>query len=135
MQCGVGKLWVSSKRNEAVEDVMAGTFEIQRTPDGQFIFNLKARTGEILLISAPYDTKANAQRGATSVMTNALLDHRFERKTSTGGDSYFILKAANGDPIGVSDRYASPAAMEQGIESVQQQAPTARVDDLSVPTS
>jgi len=65
-------------------------------------------------------------------MTNALLDQRFERKTSKRGDPYFVLKAANGEPIGVSEMYSSPSAMENGVESVKSHAPEVRVEDLSV---
>jgi uncharacterized protein YegP (UPF0339 family) len=42
---------------------MAGKFEIKRAKDGQFYFNLKARNGEIILISETYTTKANAHMG------------------------------------------------------------------------
>ena len=114
---------------------MAGKFEIKRAKDGQFYFNLKARNGEIILTSETYTTKANAQKGATSVMTNALLDQRFERKRSRRNEPYFVLKAANGEPIGVSEMYSSTAAMENGIESVKRNAPEARVEDLTVERS
>jgi uncharacterized protein YegP (UPF0339 family) len=113
---------------------MAGKFEIKRAKDGQFYFNLKARNGEIILISETYITKANAHNGVTSVMTNALLDQRFERKTSSRDEPYFVLKAANGEPIGVSEMYSSSSAMENGIESVKHHAPEARVEDLTVET-
>jgi uncharacterized protein YegP (UPF0339 family) len=114
---------------------MAGKFEIKRAKDGQFYFNLKARNGEIILTSETYTTKANVQNGVTSVMTNALLDQRFERKTSKRGEPYFVLKAANGEPIGVSEMYSSLAAMENGVESVKHHAPEARLEDLSIETS
>jgi hypothetical protein len=114
---------------------MAGKFEIKRATDGQFYFNLKAQNGEIILTSEMYTTKANMHNGITAVMTNALLDQRFERKTSKSGEPYFVLKAANGEPIGVSEMYSSPSAMEHGVESVKQHAPDARVEDLSITLS
>ena len=114
---------------------MAGTFEIKRAKDGQFYFNLKARNGEIILTSEMYTTKASAQNGIASVMTNALLDQRFERKTSKRGEPYFVLKAANGEPIGVSEMYSASSAMENGIESVKRHAPEAQLADLRVETS
>ena len=114
---------------------MAGKFEIKRAKDEQFYFNLKARNGEIILTSETYTTKANAQHGVTSLMTNALLDQRFGRKTSKSGEPYCVLKAANGKPIGVSEMYSSPSAMENGVESVNRHAPEARLEDLSVETS
>jgi len=68
-------------------------------------------------------------------MTNALLDQRFERKTSQHGVPYFVLKTANGEPIGVSEMHSSPLAMENGVESVKRHAPEARLEDLSMETS
>lgn len=111
---------------------MAGLFEIQRATDGQFYFNLKGCNGEILLTSETYITKAGVHHGMTSVMTNAWLDQRFERKTSQHGKPYFVLTAANGEPIGVSEMYSSQAAMEKGVESVKHHAPEARIDDFTV---
>lgn len=114
---------------------MAGKFEIKRAKDGQFYFNLKARNGEIILTSEMYTAKANAQKGVASVMTNALLDERFERKTSRRDEPYFVLKAANGEPIGVSEMYSSRSAMENGVESVKRHATEARVEDITMETS
>lgn len=68
-------------------------------------------------------------------MMNASLDQRFERKLSRRDEPYFVLKAANGEPIGVSEMYSSQAAMENGIESVKNNAPEARVEDLTVEKS
>ena len=113
----------------------AGTFEIKRAKDGQFYFNLKARNGEIILTSEMYAAKASAQNGIESVKTNARLDLRFERKTSVRGEPYFVLKAANGEPIGVSEMYSSSSARDNGVESVKHHAPEAQVEDLSVETS
>lgn len=114
---------------------MAGKFEIKRSTDGQYHFNLKARNGEVILTSERYTAKGSAHKGISSVMTNALLDQRFERKTSVRGEPYFVLKAANREPIGVSEMYSSPAAMENGVESVKHNAPDARIEDLSRETS
>src|SRR4030095_6200997 len=132
----MGNFGVGWQRNRAAEAVMAaGTFEIKRAKDGQVYFNLKARNGEIILTSEMYAAKASAQNGIESVKTNARLDQRFERKTSVRGEPYFVLKAANGEPIGVSEMYSSPSAMDNGVESVKHHAPEARVEDLSVETS
>jgi uncharacterized protein YegP (UPF0339 family) len=113
----------------------AGTFEIKRAQDRQFYFNLKVRNGEIILTSEMYTAKASAQHGIASVRTNARLDQRFERKTSVRGEPYFVLKAANGEPIGVSEMYSSSSARDNGVESVKHHAPEAQVEDLSVETS
>ncbi|MHC5115324.1 MAG: YegP family protein [Planctomycetota bacterium] len=110
---------------------MAGTFEITTTDDGQFMFNLKAANGEVILTSQAYSAKASAQDGIESVHTNASADERYDRLQSTDGKPYFVLKAANGLAIGTSQMYSSVSAMEHGIDSAKENGPTAAVTDLS----
>jgi len=40
-------------------------------------------------------------------------------KTASNGQAYFVLTASNGQTIGKSEMYSSPAAMEKGIQAVQ----------------
>lgn len=104
-------------------------YALKRTSDGQFMFNLHAANGEVILTSERYQTKASAENGITSVKANAPNDSRYERKQSTDGQHYFILKAANGEPIGRSERYSTKAAMENGIAAVKKNGPIAPVED------
>ena len=110
---------------------MAGKFELKKSSDGQFMFNLKAGNGEIILTSERYKAKASANTGIKSVQTNAPQDHRFERRTSKSNEPYFVLKAANHEIIGTSEMYSSKSAMENGIRSVKDNAPTAVTADLT----
>ena len=111
---------------------MSAKFEILKASDGShFYFHLKAANGEIIFSSQQYKAKASAQGGIESVKANAKIDAHFERKTSVGDQPYFVLIAANGEPLGRSQMYSSTSAMEKGIESVQENAPTAHVDDLT----
>jgi uncharacterized protein len=59
------------------------------------------------------------------------MDARFDRATSKADEPYFNLKASNGQGIGHSEMYSSVAAMENGIKSVQTNAPDAAVNDLT----
>lgn len=58
-------------------------------------------------------------------------DARYERRTSAKGDPYFVLKAANGQEIGRSEMYNSPAAMESGVTSVKTNGPDASIADAT----
>lgn len=109
---------------------MAGKFEIKNT-NGKFHFSLKAANGERILSSEMYESRAEAQNGAESVKRNAADDNRFERKTSASSQSYFVLKAANEEIIGTSETYSSVGAMENGIESVKTNAPSAEIVDAT----
>lgn len=109
---------------------MAGArFELYKDNAGEYRFRLKAANGENVLKSEGYTTKAGAQNGIKSVKTNAPNANRFEKRTSTNGDPYFVLKAANGEVIGVSEMYSSTSARDNGIEAVQRAAAAATTDD------
>jgi len=110
---------------------MSGKFEITKSKNDKFLFNLKAGNGEIILTSQLYESKSSAQQGIESVRLNAPVDARYERATSAGGQPYFNLKAANHQVIGRSETYSSVAAMEGGIASVKKHAPDAKVVDLT----
>lgn len=108
---------------------MAGKFELKKTAAGNFIFNLKAGNGQVILSSETYESKAAATNGIESVKANAGNDGRYDRKTSTSGAPYFSLKAGNGQVIGTSEMYTSEAARDNGIDSVKTNAPDATLDD------
>jgi len=108
---------------------MAGKFEMKTAKNGKFFFNLKASNGQIILSSEMYETRKAADNGVESVKKNAASEARYERKKSNKGEDYFILKASNGQEIGRSEMYSSPAGMENGIQSVQKNAPDAAVVD------
>ena len=108
---------------------MPGKFEIKAGKNGKFRFNLKASNGQIILSSESYDSRGGCEKGVESVRKNAVSDGRFERKTAKDGSSYFVLKAANGEPIGKSEMYKTKRSMEGGIASVAKNAPTATIAD------
>lgn len=108
---------------------MAGIFDLKHAPSGKFMFNLKAGNGQVILSSELYESKGGAENGISSVQANAGDDIRYERKESSGGEPYFVLKARNGDIIGSSEMYSTEAAMENGIASVKSHGPSATVAD------
>lgn len=112
--------------------IMAGKFELKKGKTGKFSFNLKSGNGQVVFTSQTYDDKRSATGGIKSVKTNAAKDARFERKKSTKGQPYFVIKATNGQVIGKSQMYANAVSMEKGIKSVMKNAPTAETNDLTV---
>ncbi len=110
---------------------MSGKFELKKTSKGQFMFNLKASNGRIILTSELYRDKAGARDGIASVKKNAGRDANYERKTTAKGDPYFVLKAPNSEVIGKSETYSSTSAMNNGIASVKENAPGAAIEDTT----
>jgi uncharacterized protein len=109
-----------------------GKFIIIQRVNKEYQFNLKAGNGEIILTSEGYTQKASCHKGIESVKTNSQDDSRFERKIAVNSKDYFVLKARNGEIIGKSQMYSSKSAMENGIASVKQNAPTAEIIDETI---
>ncbi len=108
-----------------------GKFQVTKRTNGEFQFNLKAGNGEIILTSEGYASKAGCLNGVESVRKNSQDDSRFEKRQSSNGKPYFVLKASNGQIIGTSELYSSESARDGGIASVKTNAPDAALDDQS----
>jgi uncharacterized protein len=108
---------------------MASQFELVNAAAGKFHFTLRAANGEKVLSSETYNSKASALTGIESVKVNAPNDSRYLRKVSAAKEPYFVLIAANGEPIGTSEMYSSESARDNGIAAVKTAAPTATLDD------
>lgn len=95
------------------------SYEISKTADSKFMFNLKAGNHQVILTSEVYEQKPSALTGIASVQANGSYSKNFEHKTSVAGEPYFVLKAQNGEIIGTSQMYSSKSAAEAGMAAVQ----------------
>jgi uncharacterized protein YegP (UPF0339 family) len=105
-------------------------FDVQLAQNGEWYFNLKAANGEVIGTSELYVSKWNAQRGAvtvrklvrlaraTSQTTPAPRKVRFEVFTGEDSQTYFRLRAGNGEILLGSEGYSSRSAAEDGIAAV-----------------
>ena len=107
---------------------MSGSYQLKKSGD-QFMFNLKATNGQVILTSERYKSKQAAQDGIESVRKNSADDKRFERLQAKDGSPYFNLTAGNGQTIGRSEMYKSVASRDAGIESVKKNGPGATLKD------
>lgn len=104
-------------------------FVLFRGSDDQFYFRLQAANGELILQSEGYTKKDSAHDGIASVKEKSRDDDRFDRRESSDGQCYFVLRAANNEIIGTSEIYTTTRAREDGIAAVMKTAPTAPTDD------
>ncbi|MCK8524379.1 YegP family protein [Aquimarina sp. D1M17] len=105
-------------------------FELKNKEGSSYHFTLKAKNGQVILSSEVYNSKAAAENGISSVKKNASEDGRYERKTAKDGRFFFNLKAGNGQVIGSSQMYSSESGMENGINSVKENAPAADTKEV-----
>lgn len=107
---------------------MAAYYDLKRS-GVQYVFNLIAPNGEVILTSERYTTKQSAENGIASCRVNSPHDGRYSRRNSGANQPYFTLHGGNGEVIGVSEMYSSVAAREAGIASVKTHGPTAPTRD------
>jgi hypothetical protein len=108
---------------------MASRFELKKSKNDKFVFNLLADNGQVVLTSELYESKASALNGIESVKKNAPDDGRYARLSAKDGSPYFTLKAGNGQVIGLSHMFSGEKARDDGIASVKANAPGAVTDD------
>ena len=114
-------------------------FVIKKARNGQYTFNLRAKNSEIILsASETYPHRQAALNGIESVRKSAANKEMFEvavvksKKADAPKQTYFRLKAGNGETIGKSEMYKSDSGRRGGIKSVMTNAPTAVLVDESV---
>jgi uncharacterized protein len=118
----------SVKKNGLLDDA----FEVLEADNGEFYFNLVAANGEIIGTSELYTTKQSAEGGVDGVM-NALTAKpttgaastsgaKFENFKGADGQSYFRLRAGNGEIVLQSEGYSSKSAADKAITSVRTNA-------------
>ena len=105
---------------------------LQSDKDHNYYFRLRAKNGEPILGSEGYEAKQGCKTGIQSVKTNASQEDRYEDRTSQNDQYYFVLKAANGEIIGISEMYTTPASRDNGKAAVKRDTPGAPSEDLTV---
>ncbi len=109
---------------------MAGIFELKKS-QGQFMWNLKASNGKVVLTSERYKTRRAAEGGIASVKKNCSRDACYARKTTASGKYRFNMLSTNGQVIGTSQNYASSSGRNNGISSIKKNARGAKLSDLT----
>jgi uncharacterized protein YegP (UPF0339 family) len=109
---------------------MTGYYELKRSGETGYMFNLKAGNHETILTSQIYAAKDGAKDGIASVQANSPLDDKFERKVAKDGSAFFVLTATNGQTIGTSEMYSSPSSRDEGIKSVSANGATKTINEI-----
>ena len=120
-----------------------GAFDIKKSKDGRFVFNLYAANRVIVATSQIYSSAQSAMTGIKSVIANAeragiedqtlksfyhLPFPKWEIYIDKGGQFRWRLLATNGNCILHSQGYTQKSTCKKGIESVIRTAKSAKID-------
>lgn len=126
-----------SKATKGIESVKTNgvaskNFKVLQASSGEWYFNLVAGNGEVIGTSELFATKTAATKSSKSVKTLIAKELRTEAAKTGGakfelvdgadGDTYFHLKAGNGEIVLQSEGYDSDEGALSGIESVRTNA-------------
>ncbi len=118
-------------------------FDIKKSKDNRFVFNLYAPNRVIVATSQIYSSSTSAVNGIKSIMVNApkapvedttlktyttLGFPKWEIYADKGGQFRFRLYAPNGSCIVHSQGYTTKASCKNGIASIIKNAPDAIID-------
>ncbi len=120
-----------------------GAFDIKRSRDGRYVFNLYAANRVIVATSQIYSSSQSALTGIKSVIANAERANvedqtlkqystqpypKWEIYVDKGGQYRWRLLATNGSCILHSQGYTQKSTCKKGIESVIRTAKSAKID-------
>lgn len=120
-----------------------GKFDIKKTKDDRFVFNLYAPNSVIVATSQVYSSSSAALNGIQSIIANAekapIEDNTLKNPTKQscpkwemyidkGGEFRFRLFATNGNCVVHSQGYKQKSSCKNGIESIIRCAKNAEID-------
>ena len=121
----------------------SGKFDIKKSKDGRYVFNLYASNHVIVATSQVYTSSQSAVNGIRSIIANArranLEDQtlksytampypKWEMYIDKGGQYRFRLNAPNGSCIVHSQGYTTKSACKKGIDSIIRIAEDSEID-------
>lgn len=131
------------KAEKATKPSTSGKFEIKKSKDNRYVFNLYASNNVIVATSQIYSSAASAQNGIKSVIENApraaiedqtlknyesLPYPKWEIYVDKGKQFRFRLSASNGSCICHSQGYTAKNNCKKGIESIIKTVKNAKID-------
>ena len=134
---------VPSPSATEAKSVRSGRFEIKKTKDDRFVFNLFAPNHIIVATSQVYSSSSAAINGIQSIISNAekapIEDNTLKNPTKQGfpkwemyidkgGEYRFRLFASNGNCVVHSQGYKQKSSCKNGIDSIIRCSKNAEID-------
>ncbi len=133
----------SINTNSTKKAESTGRFELKKSKDGRFVFNLYASNGNIIATSQVYSSSSSAVNGIKSVIANAeraqIEDQtvkntvpipypKWEIYLDKSGEYRFRLSASNGSCICHSQGYTAKSSCKNGIDSIRRFAKNSEIE-------
>ena len=105
-------------------------FIVCKNSINNYQFDLVTGKGKVLLRSRGWVNRDLCLQAIKSIQEIADLNHHYLRKQAEDGQFYILMQDKN-SPLGFSQMFSTPEALEHSIKMVKSQAPTASLLDFT----
>jgi len=105
------------------------TFEIARSRDKKYYWNLKASFGQVLLTSGIYSSKDNCIEGIV-LSKESIKNSNFLPQQTTNGEYYIVQISIDCQFLSRSEFYSTKESMEIGLIAIKKCIPIADIFEI-----
>lgn len=110
---------------------MSVSFVLQQDVNKEFFFNFLDSNDEIVLISATYPAKEEAEAAIKDVQTNSLISQFLAAGKTPNEEMFFVIKDKDGGVLVKSSLYTSSMKFDNALHLVKDNACIAEIKDLT----
>ena len=110
---------------------MPATFQLKTNDDGQYYFHFLNGSGELMMMSGDYPEKQAAEQAIKDVRVGSLMSEQIAAGQMPEGDSFFVIKNAQGDTLVKSVLFNSRMIFDNALHTVRDSACIAEITDLT----
>lgn len=110
---------------------MSAVFELKANDKQGFYFNLVGGSGDILLLSAEYPEKSEAEKAIADVRVGSLMGNQIAAGKTKAGETFFVIKDGSGQIIAKSALFSSQMLFDNALHCVKDNACVAEISDLT----
>lgn len=110
---------------------MSPVFELKSSDDGWFYFHFRNGDGDLLLISAEYEDKADAEQAIKDVKVGSLMSEQIAAGKVPDGDTFFVIKDKQGDILVKSVLFGNQMIFDNALHTVKDNACVAEIADMT----
>ncbi|MCG8313083.1 MAG: hypothetical protein MI976_07695 [Pseudomonadales bacterium] len=110
---------------------MAAIFELKTNADGLYEFHFINSKGKMVLMSAEYESKSDAEKAIKEVRVGSLMSQQIAKGKTRDGDSFFVIKDSMGNVIAKSVLFDNEMVFDAALHSVKDNACVAEITEAA----
>ena len=106
---------------------MPAIFEVKSNAEGLYEFNFINSKGSLVLMSAMFENKEQAEQAIKDVRVGSLMSQQIAKGKTPDGDCFFVIKDTGGNIIAKSVLFDNEMVFDNALHSVKDNACVAEI--------